>query len=220
MRTTIRLKLEMATRARDFGHDHPDTNPGYVAAVARLEERLARAEALAQQEVAGRQAVVGAVANKDQLRRQVYTTLRLLAGVAVPAALEEPGLNAGIPRPRLHGSNQEFLTLARVAETAATAHRDVLVRHGMPDTFLESLGAMLDRFEAVLNDKHAGRSAHVGARAELDAVTAEIMAVVKLLDALNQFRFRNDAESLGAWRSARNVAWPVPAQGAAATPAA
>jgi hypothetical protein len=80
----------------------------------------------------------------------------------------------------------------------------------MPETFLDELGAALDRFEQALNQKHSGRAAHVGARAELDAVTAEIMLIVRQLDALNRFRFRNDAESLAGWKSARDVAWPAP----------
>jgi hypothetical protein len=42
------------------------------------------------------------------------------------------------------------------------------------------------------------------------AVTSEIMLDVRQLDALNRFCFRNDAESLAAWKSARDVAWPVP----------
>jgi hypothetical protein len=55
--------------------------------------------------------------------------------------------------------------------------------------------------------KHAGRAA---ARAELEAVTAEVMLIVRQLDALNRFRFRSDAESLAGWKSARDVAWPAP----------
>jgi hypothetical protein len=70
-------------------------------------------------------------------------------------------------------------------------------------------GAALDKFEQTLNEKHNGRAAHVGARAELEAVTSEIMLIVRQLDALNRFRFRSDAESLAAWKSARDVAWPA-----------
>jgi hypothetical protein len=40
-------------------------------------------------------------------------------------------------------------------------------------------------------------------------VTSEIMLIVRQLDALNRFRFRNDAESLAGWKSARDVAWPA-----------
>jgi hypothetical protein len=101
--------------------------------------------------------------------------------------------------------------LSRLVPTLLTtlSHRELLLRYGLPETFLEELGAALDRFEHVLNEKHAGRAAHVGARAELGAVSAEIMLIVRQLDALNRFRFRNDAESLAAWKSARDVAWPA-----------
>jgi len=49
MNISIRRKLEMAARVRDFARAHPDDNQGHTAAVARLEDRVARAEALAQQ---------------------------------------------------------------------------------------------------------------------------------------------------------------------------
>jgi hypothetical protein len=77
----------------------------------------------------------------------------------------------------------------------------------MSGTYPEDLGRMLDEFEAALNTKHAGQAAHVGAHADLEAVTAEIMQLVRQLDSLTEFRFRNDAEALAAWRSARNIPW-------------
>jgi len=54
------------------------------------------------------------------------------------------------------------------------------------------------------------RAAHVGAHAELGAVTDEIMLIIRQIDALTRFSFRRDAESLAAWKSARDVAWPLP----------
>ena len=221
MNFSIRRKLDMAGRARDFSRTHPDPNPGYTAAIARLEERLTRAEALARQEVAGHLAVTGAVVNKEQLRQEIYNTIALLAGLAKPAAREEPELAVGIVRPPVKLSHQAFLTRARVGAATGSTHSELLTRYGMPDTFLADLGAALDHFEHALNEKHAGRAAHVGARAELEAVTAEIMLIVRQLDALNRFRFRSDAEALAAWKSARDVAWPAaPAAGEVEKPAA
>jgi hypothetical protein len=212
MNFSIRRKLDMAGRVRDFCRTHPDQNPGYTAAVGRLEERLARAEALARQEVAGRQTVSGAVVNKEQLRLEIHKTIALLAGLAAPAAKEERELAVGIIRPDVNGSHLAFLTRSRVAAATGSTHKDLLTRYGMPEGFLDELNAALDRYEQSLNQQHAGRAAHVGARAELEAVTAEIMLIVRQLDALNRFRFRKDAESLAAWKSARDVAWPAPAE--------
>lgn len=94
-------------------------------------------------------------------------------------------------------------TLCHHAAPIAAASRRVALR---------SRRFLLHQFEFVqaLNEKHNGRAAHVGARAELEAVTSQIMLDVRQLDALNRFFFRNDAESLAAWKSARDVAWPLP----------
>jgi hypothetical protein len=221
MNYSVRRKLDMAGRVREFCRTHPDQNPGYTAAVQRLEERLARAEALARQEVAGRQTVTGAVVNKEQLRVDIHKTIALLAGLAAPAAKEERELAVGIIRPDPKGSHQAFLTRSRVASATGSTHKELLTRFGMPEGFLEELNAALDRYERSLNQQHAGRAAHVGARAELEAVTSDVMLIVRQLDALNRFRFRKDAESLAAWKSARDVAWPAqPPVGAAEKPAA
>ncbi len=151
----------------------------------------------------------GSIAARGKLREEIAGTLALLAGLARESAREEPDLSPGIARPGGSASNQAFLTSGRVAAATAATHRELLQRYGMPQTFPDDLGRMLGEFEAALNDEHAGQAAHVGAHADLEAVTAEVMQLVRQLDALNRFRFRNDAEALGAWRSARNVPWPL-----------
>lgn len=209
MKVSIRRKLDMAARVRDFVRAHPDPNPGYVAAADRLTDRIARGESLAQQALSGRRSVSGAIAARAARRQEIADMLALLSGLVRQASREEPDLAPGIFRPDNGTSNQAFLTRGRVAATTATTHRELLQRYGMPATFPDDLNRLLDEFETALNEKHAGQSAHVGAHAELESVTAEIMHLVRQLEALNRFRFRNDAESLGAWRSARNVAWPA-----------
>jgi hypothetical protein len=209
MNISVRRKLDMARRVRDFCRTHPSQNQGHIAAVARLEERLARAEALAQQQISGQQTVSGAIANKEELRMEIHKTIALLAGLAKPAAKEEPELAAGILRPDVNGSHLAFLTRSRVAAATASAHQDLLVKYGMPEGFLEELDAALDHYEQALNQQHAGRATHVGATAELEAVTADLMLTIRQIDALNRFHFRQNTESLHAWKSARDVAWPI-----------
>ena len=226
MKNDIRRKLDMAGRVRDFCRTHPAQNPGHTDAVRRLEERLARAEALAQQQVAGQQAAAGATVNKEELRIDIHRMVAVLAGLAAPAAREERELAVGILRPDVNGSHQAFLTRSRVAAATGSAHKELLVKYGMPEGFVDELNATLDRYEQALNQQHAGRAAHVGARAELEAVSADIMLIIRQIDALNRFHFRKDAESLAGWRSARDVAWPLsqregpPADGNAQKPAA
>jgi hypothetical protein len=210
MNFSIRRKLEMAGRVRDFCRTHPDpNNSGYTTAVERLEVQLARAEALSQQEVAGHQSVAGAVINKEELRLEIHKNVALLSGLAEPAAREERDLAAGIVQPEMKSSHQAFLTRSRVAAATASSHQELLIKYGMPEKFLDQLNAMLDEYEKALNQQHAGRAAHVGARAELEAGMAETMLTIRQINALNRFRFRTDSESLAAWKSARDVAWPL-----------
>ena len=54
-------------------------------------------------------------------------------------------------------------------------------------------------------DQGPGRRDHVGARAELDAVSDEVLHLVELLDGLNRYRFGGGAELRAAWESARKV---------------
>jgi len=210
MNQRLRLKLDMALRVRDNVRARPDAaSPGFTAASAALEQCVEQAEALARQFVSGRMAVSGAVETRIRLRREIGGTLTLLAGLGHRVAETDAELGRSLTRGTSGMSNADFLVAGRVTAASIAGHAELLQRVGMPEKLPEDLSAALDRFEAALNEKHSGQASHIGARAQLDAVMAEIMALVRQLDALNEFRFRGDAEALGAWRSARNVAWPA-----------
>ena len=52
----------------------------------------------------------------------------------------------------------------------------------------------------------SGRREHVGARADLKVVAADLSQQLRLLDKVVRYRFGDNAELMGAWESARNVA--------------
>jgi hypothetical protein len=209
MKSDTRIRLEMGTRVRGFNRDHPSDNPGHAAAVARLEEQLARAEVLAQQERAGHLSVRATVLYKTERRRILRDGLRLLAGVADAAASEAAGATAPLTMPHDTTNHRAFLTAAKVALTQATSQRELFLKYGMAPDFLGEFSTTLNQYEEAINQKSAAQTAHVGARADLDQVAGEIMHTVEQLDVLNRHRFRNDHELLAAWKSARNVAWPT-----------
>jgi hypothetical protein len=208
MNVQNRRKLGMASSVRDFSVAHPFDNVGHTDAVERLKQQLDRAEALAQQEQTGRLVVSASVVSTAELRKMIREDLRLLVGLAGPLSAELPEIATRLRLPRHNLNHQSLLTAGRVAVTQATAQRDLFLKYGMPENHLERLTELLDRLEVVANERHAGTAAHVGARADLDAITDEIMRTVRQLDAINRYRFRDDAEQLAAWKSARDVAWP------------
>jgi hypothetical protein len=210
MRAELRRKLEMATRALNFSLAHPDGSAGYVTAVGRLTEGVARAEALATQQRAGIIASRAATARKRDLKSTVHhTLLDHVARVAEVASKEVPELARKFQLPRDNASYHAFRTAAGAMAAEAAAQQALLVRHGLSEPLLARLAAALEELDAAVDQATEGRRAHVGAGAELATVIEEAVQVVRVLDGLNRFRFASEVEQLAAWESATNVLGPV-----------
>jgi hypothetical protein len=210
MRTNIRLRLDMAGRAMEFCRAHPDQNPSTALVATRLSDLVARATTLSQQQRASLVTAAAAVNRKNELRETIGEHLAALAGISKAASATQPGLTVHRRLPRGRTSEPTFLTIARVAVAEATASKELFLKFGMPDTLLETMTAELDEYEAAVSRQRNGLATQVGAGAELDSVTAEIMGVVKHLDSLHRLRFKGDPELRAGWKSARNVAWRIP----------
>jgi hypothetical protein len=210
MFTTIRRKLQTARNALGFCRARPMDNPGYIAAVNQLGEDLTRAEGLATQEFLGHDTVSSSVKTKAELRRAVQENLVVLGGVADAAAVGQKDLSLRVILPRVNTNHRTFLTAARSAVEKATARKDMLITSGLPEGLVEEIATALDQYEHAAEDKSTGRSAHVGASAELIAITERIMQLIQQLDAINRYRFKNDRELLAAWKSVRDIEWPHP----------
>jgi hypothetical protein len=210
MNAEIRLRLDMGDRVRRFHRDHPPEDPGQAGLVTRLGDRLDRADILIEQQRTGQVTAHASVLSKDEHKVLVRDQLLVLQGTAQLAALDDPGFDARFEPPPISVSHRSFVAGSRVCLAQAAPMKDLLIKHGMPATFLDDLAGQVDLYEQVVENKITARSAHVGASADLEAVTAEIMLIVKLLDRINRIRYRKNPELLAAWRSARDVAWVNP----------
>jgi hypothetical protein len=222
MNAKARRKIEMGTRVLSFSRAHPDPSPGYAAALSRLEDRLTRAAQLAAQQREGTLEVRAATVQKRDLRRIMRRTqLAHVASVAEVAAREAPELAQKFVVTPEGTPYLAFRTAARSLVAEAQNQKELLVKHGLVDTLLDSLVQSLDQFDRAVEQGTNGRRAHVGASAELDAVGDEVVGIVKVMDGLNRFRFAKDAESLAEWSSASNVIGPPrPAEDEPETPPA
>jgi hypothetical protein len=206
MNRTVRRRLEMAVRVRDFSRAHPSADANYAPVLARLEDRITHMEGLAEQQQSGFQARRSSAARRRGLRRRIHNgLLRHLVTVADDAAAEEPTLMERLELPAGNAPNEAFRTLARQILKQGQAQREVLVKHGLAERLLDDLAAAVDQFDAAMVETNEGRRAHVGARAELKTASDEVMHLVELLDGLNQYRFGDDSELMAAWLSARRV---------------
>ena len=206
MKAKTRRKLEMGARALIFGRLHPDPSPSYAAALARLEDHLARATHLAGQQQEGVLDVHAATARKRDLSRMIRRVhLAHLRHVARIAARDLPELAQKFRLSRGTIPYRTFRTAAGLMAAEAESRREVLKEYGLADTVLESLMQALDEFDQAVKQGNRGHLVHVGASADLDRVADEVVLIVKLMDGPNRLRFGHQSELLAAWGSARHV---------------
>jgi hypothetical protein len=206
MLAKTRRRLEMGTRVLEFTRLHPDTSPAFVAAVARLQERLDRAVRLAQQQLDGLSTVHVASARKAELRRLMKRThLHHLSSVAEVASAEEPELAKKFVIPRDTFTYRGFQTAASGLAAEAQSRKELLLKHGLAEEVLTGLEVALDQFETAVEQGAAGRLTHVGATSQLDTVAEEVVQIVKVMSGLIRVRFASQPEFLVEWDSASNV---------------
>ena len=207
MNALLRRRLEMAGRVRDFLRAHKTDAVGEGLGLAKLEELIARAEALEAQQRAGVVAARSSVKQRERIRGALTTKL-LLYLRALGALGEGTEMAVQFQVPPSNASHRALLTVAGDMLGKATAQKDVLLARGMPPTLLDDLAAALGEFEKTIEATRAGRRNHVGASADLQSVAAEIKKQVRALDGMVRYRFGDNPELMGAWRSARDVLGP------------
>lgn len=211
MNRNTRRRLDTGHRVFALSKAHMTQVQGYVEAVTALGEHLARAEALAAQQETGDMQAGAAVVRKDELRETMESDYAVhLARIARASLPNDPELRRLFRVPKRGLNKQEFVAALRAMLAEAASRREVFIKEGMPETFVEDLEAHLARYVGAINEKGLGEAMRVGAVASLPEVSKEIMALIRRLDAINRLRWADNPELLAAWRSAKDVTWPHP----------
>ena len=209
MNAQLRRRLEMAERVREFLRAHKTDGVGEGLGLAKLEALLQRAEVLAAQQRAGLVAKRSATTRRKELRGTLHRKLLLyLRAVGAVAAKENAELAVEFQMPPSNASHKALITMARGMIEKATPHKELLVQRGMSEQLLDDLAKTVDQFEQTVEASQAAKRAHIGATADLWAVTAEITEQLKVLEGVVRYRFGDNAELMGAWNAARNVLGP------------
>jgi hypothetical protein len=137
------------------------------------------------------------------------TQLRHLVTVAEGAARENPDLAQKFVLAREDTPYIEFQVAARAMLAEAQNQKELLVKHGLVETLLDGLVKNMEAFDQAIGQGTEGRRIHVNASSELDLIGDEVVHLVKVMDALNRFRFDDAFNTLAEWESASNVFGPV-----------
>jgi hypothetical protein len=206
MNAECRRKIEMGARALEFSRAHPDADPGYAAAAAKLEQLMARAAEAAVGQRSGIVDFRAASARKGELKRTMQSVhIAHLAQVGEEAATENHELGKLFRFKPAAATLLAFRAAAgRMADEAQT-NREMLVKYGLSAPVLEEFLHLLGQFDAAVTLGNAGRAAHVNATAELAAVASGIVRAVSVMDGRNRQRFQQEEHVLAEWFSASTV---------------
>lgn len=235
MDADVRRSIDMGTRTHTFGTTHAVASPDFGVLLTQLTGLLARGTALAAQQRDGFVERAAASARKRELERTIRAVhVAHLAQAGQLAARDDHEIGSTFRLAPATGSFTAFRTAVGSMAEAAERHREALVKRGMSGTVLADLGEAVKQFDLAVERANAARAAHVAASAELRAVGAEIVQVVRMLDAVARLEFKDDPSLLAAWKSvsrrqavsrdgsAAEVPGPAPApttEGQPATPA-
>jgi hypothetical protein len=203
------IKLNMGQRALEFSQAHPSSSPGYATALKQLEDELARATQLGEEQRRGIAEVRTATIEKEKQRRTLRRNhLVHLAGVAERAAIENPELAQKFDLPRIPSRGLAFRAAARTMIELAEEQKELLGKYGLVEEVLQNARSTADQLDALVVRGAEGRRVHIGASASLEVSANEVVRLVKILDGYNRFRFANDPNLLAGWLAASNVVGP------------
>lgn len=209
MDAVLRRRLDAAGRVRDFLRAHKTDVVGEGLGLAKLEELLQRAEVLDAQQRAGLVAARSATEHRRKLRTALSSKLlRYLRGLGALGAQEDGEMAVQFEVPPSNASHRALITAAQGMLEKASSQKDVLLSRGMSPTLLDDIAAVLVEIDKTIEASRASRRDHVGASADLRAVAGAIKKQIRALDGMVRYRFGDNAELMGAWRSARDVLGP------------
>jgi hypothetical protein len=135
-----------------------------------------------------------------------FQLLRYLVAVGGLASRTRAELAERFKLPDTHGNHRAFLTAVKSMLAMAEAQKDALVAEGMSPRLLEDLNRLVAEFETAMEAARTARLEHIGARADLEEATAQVLELVRLLDGINRWRFGKDPKLLVEWNAAKHVA--------------
>jgi hypothetical protein len=210
----------MATSVRTFSRAHPSADGSYTLVLDRLDGTITRIEGLAKQQEGGFVSKHAAAFKRADLRRRLHTgLLRHVVTAAEDAGSEVSGMGEKFRIPNGNATHAAFRAGASELLDQARANLDLLMKHGLSASLVDDLDAAVKEFDASIQETDDGKQSHVAARAEMRALTEEIMRIVGILDGFNRNRFHHDPELIVAWESAKHVVTgPQPKESEPTTP--
>jgi hypothetical protein len=190
-----------------WADSHKDLIPpeaaGQVEVLRGVNQRLA--QCVIDQEHEGRVRIGGTV-TVQQLRQELRQHhLVPIAAMARSAVTVTPELAAALRVPQPTADNAKLLASANAIAKLGEAHKEVLVQHGLPASFVEDLRTAAGALQAAMDERRQTTSRRVGATKAIAAELKMGRLVVQSLDIALTRVLRGQPGLLAAWRNAKRV---------------
>ena len=218
MNSLFLRKLEMLTRARDYGAAHkPLFEMGFRG--AQLFDELATVitelQTLSSTQSSAITSAREITTFRSLARRALVECLEAISLSAKSLAVRSPGLKDKFRPPRKVG-DQVLLAHARAFAKDAVPLKPDFIALEMPADFIESLEASIAAFEAILTKRHTTRHSKSATTASMEGVLNRGVLIVQELQAVVQNKVRTDEGLMTAWKRATRIERPRRSRGQAA----
>ena len=134
--------------------------------------------------------------------------LRHLVRVAETAGREVPALAGKFKLPPQNRSHKSFLTAASLMVNDATRNRELLAKYGLSEALFAELAQAVGQYAEATVTAHTAKQDRIGARADMAAVTDELVQLVQVIDGICRYRFRDQPDLLAAWDNVTDILGP------------
>jgi len=215
MTTLSTRRYAMFARVRDFGEVHrdlfPESSEGGQAfatvavAVAKLGTH-ARSKLSSTRD--GRQAKVAA---REALRDRLDAIMRTARAIAE----QTPGFDDPFHLPRKQDDDSLLLACPLFLDEAE-AKKARFVGHGLSETFVTDLKALVDGYEQAVRSVSSAKERTKVARKGIVAAQLAGLAAIRQLDVIVRNQLEHDPEALAHWEEARRIEYQSRRRAAAA----
>lgn len=208
-------------RTQSFLDENADqlTGVDLTAARKRLDEVAANLSSHAFNQDVGSRGAKGETAKQRQLRIKLRREQMEPVALIARRNLRSVPEFAALQMPKSAVLGEAFLASARGMADAATIHKDTLIAHGLPSTFLDDFKAAVAKLADSLSGREKKRSQRVEATKALSVEEKNGRTVLGVLDALVQQALGDNEALLRAWKSARLIRRRPGARAGATAPA-
>jgi hypothetical protein len=168
-----------------------------------------RLAVIAGEQISTRGLYAQAIEAKGSARDVLFVMLRDISDLATAMAYEMDGLEERFRRPR-NRRDQNPIATGRAFAAATPAFRTQFVEYGMPATFIDDLTTAASEFEQSLVPASTAAQDKSGKTAAAVPLIDDGMIIVRRLTPIIRKKYRNNAENLAAWETARHVQRTTP----------